>query len=126
MNNSINISIIIPSYKPQDYMWECLYSIKLQTLPKSTFEVLIILNGSKEPYYSKIESFLQTGFQDMNVRMIYTDTKGVSNARNIGIEAARGKYLAFIDDDDSISPRYLQEMYEIAEKGALPISNILA
>lgn len=122
----MDISIIIPTYKPQDYIWECLHSINLQTLPKSTFEVLIILNGCKEPYYSKITSFLHKNFQDMNFRVIHTDTKGVSNARNVGIEAAHGKYLTFIDDDDSISPRYLQEMYEIAEKGILPISNILA
>ena len=121
----IKVSVIIPSYKPQDYLWECLESIQIQTMPQEEFEVILILNGCCEPYYREIESFISkhsTG----NLTMLQTDIPSVSNARNIGIDNAKGEFLTFIDDDDYISPTYLQELYNIAKDGMTPVSNVIA
>ncbi|MBQ8543627.1 MAG: glycosyltransferase family 2 protein [Alistipes sp.] len=108
------ISIIIPSYKPQDYIWECLNSIRNQTFPKENFELILVLNGCKEPYYTKIQEYISNNFVGYNVNFIYTDVGGVSNARNIALDAANGEYITFIDDDDYISPKYLEELYYVA------------
>lgn len=102
----MKISVIIPTYKPQSYLWECLDSLRNQTFPKSDFEIFLILNGCKDPYQSQIENYLLI-HEICNLRLIQTDQLGVSNARNIGLDCANGDYITFIDDDDYVSPYYL-------------------
>lgn len=120
------ISVIIPSYKPKDYLWECLTSLNRQTMDKRSFEILLILNGCCKPYKAQIEEYIEQYMKDVYIRLIQTDQPGVSNARNIGINEAKGKYIAFIDDDDYISENYLQGLYKVALKGDMPISNVWA
>lgn len=122
----MKISIIIPTYKPGTYVWECLDSLKRQTFDNSAFEILIILNGCNEPYYSRLKKYTGDELAAFHVDLIQTDRKGVSNARNVGLDRAKGDYIAFLDDDDYISPTYLQELYAIARTGVMPVSNILA
>lgn len=110
----MKISIIIPSYKPQGYIWECLDSIRDQTFPKEDYELILVLNGCKEPYYTQIKNYINQNLLGYNVNFIQTDTGGVSNARNIALDAAKGEYVTFIDDDDYISPKYLEELYKAA------------
>lgn len=107
----MKISVIIPTYKPHDYIWECLDSIKDQTFPKEDFELILVLNGCKEPYYSQIRNYIEQNLSGYSVNFIQTDQGGVSNARNIALDVARGEYVTFIDDDDYISPKYLEELY---------------
>ena len=109
----MKISVIIPSYKPKGYLWECLESLYNQTFPSNDFEILLVLNGCCEPYKSQIEEFLK-GKDMCNVCLIQTNQLGVSNARNIGLDRAKGDYITFIDDDDYVSPSYLEELYEKA------------
>jgi glycosyltransferase involved in cell wall biosynthesis len=116
------ISVIIPTYRPANYIYDCLFSIKNQSISKELFEVLIILNGDKEPYYTDIGTFIKDKLVLYHVHLIYSSAKGVSNARNIGIEKSKGKYIAFVDDDDIISKEYLHEMYDIAKKDIMPLS----
>lgn len=108
---SMKISVIIPTYKPQDYLWECLDSLNCQSLDRREFEVLVVLNGPKESYEDSICRFIQE-HQDLNIRYFYSEVPGVSNARNIGLDQAEGEYIAFIDDDDYVSKPYLLELYE--------------
>ena len=108
----MNISVIIPTYKPQAYLWECLDSLVLQTFPKEDFEVILVLNGCTEPWKSQIQEYIDTKMQGMNVNFIHTEQGGVSNARNIALDNVNGEYVTFIDDDDLISPMYLEELYE--------------
>ncbi|MBO7261336.1 MAG: glycosyltransferase family 2 protein [Alistipes sp.] len=110
----MKISVIIPSYKPQAYIWECLDSIKNQTFSKEDFEIILVLNGCKEPYYSQIRNYIEQNLSGYSVNFIQTDQGGVSNARNIALDVARGEYVTFIDDDDYISPKYLEELYQAA------------
>jgi glycosyltransferase involved in cell wall biosynthesis len=121
-NFDFAITVIIPTYQPQNYIIECFDSINNQNIDKKNFEVIVILNGEKEPYFSFINNYLN--LCKFNYKMFYTRTKGVSNARNIGIEQSKGEYLAFIDDDDIISENYLQGLLNIAEDGFFPLSYI--
>ena len=109
----MEISIIIPTYKPQDYIWSCLHSVAKQTLPRDMYEVIIILNGCCEPWKSQIEAYIASNMIGVNVNFIQTDIPGVSNARNIGIDSMNGSYVFFIDDDDYISNTCLHEMLSL-------------
>lgn len=111
------ISVIIPSYKPEAYIRECLSSLREQDLQPDQFEILVVLNGCCEPYFSDLSEFCKHGLKDNNLKLIQTDTGGVSNARNIGLDNARGEYVCFIDDDDLVSPDYLKELHRLAKKG---------
>lgn len=107
----MKISVIIPTYKPQEYLWECLASLVAQTIDRSYFEVILILNGCTDPWKNQIENYIASKMQGVNVNFIHTLQGGVSNARNIGLDQAKGEYITFIDDDDFISPTYLEELY---------------
>jgi len=111
--DKIDVSVIIPTYKPQDYLWVCLDSLADQTFDKRRYEIIIVLNGCNEPYQSKIKEYISLK-PSCQFTFVQTDKGGVSNARNIGIENAKGGYIAFIDDDDFVSPSYLEELYEKA------------
>lgn len=107
----MKISVIIPTYKPKEYLWECLESLVKQTFPKEDFEVIIVLNGCTEPWRGEINNYIVTKMQDVNINFIQTEQGGVSNARNIALDNAKGEYITFIDDDDFVSPSYLQELF---------------
>lgn len=117
----MKISVIIPTYKPQSYLWECLDSLDSQTYSKKEFEVILVLNGCYEPYNTEIKSYL-SNHKDLQVNYIYISQGGVSNARNIALDNARGEYVTFIDDDDYVSPRYLELLYESASFDTLSLS----
>lgn len=107
--DSIIVSVIVPTHKPQDYLWECLDSLNNQVLDKRKFEVIIVLNGLKDPYEDDIKNYIKNN-SELSIKYIYSKTPGVSNARNIGIDMAKGEYIAFMDDDDFVSDSYLKEL----------------
>ena len=109
----MKISVIVPTYKPQAYLWECLDSIYKQTFPKQDYELILVLNGCCEPYNTQIKEWFSK-HSDLQVQYFQTDEGGVSNARNIALDNVRGEYVTFIDDDDLISPAYLEELYDKA------------
>lgn len=121
----MQISVIVPTYRPQEYIYECLDSLYRQTLSADTWELIIVLNGCNEPWFSKLNEYLDT-HRFSNARLIQTDTPGVSNARNIGMEQAQGEYITFIDDDDYVSDCYLEELLKIATPTIIAASNTIA
>ena len=110
---SPKITVIIPTYNPQNYILDCFESLEKQTF--SDYEVLVILNGEEHPY----EEYLQCKLNSYSFRakLFYSKVKGVSIARNIGLDKAQGEYIAFIDDDDYVPSNYLSELYKIADLG---------
>lgn len=125
MNNAM-ISVIIPTYKPQEYLWECLDSLVNQTLDKSMFEVILVLNGCGEPWKRMIEEYITARLSDIIVNFIHTKHGGVSNARNLALDVAKGEYVTFIDDDDYISPTYLEEMLALSDNNTMVIAKPIA
>lgn len=121
----IDISVIIPTYKPGSFLGECLASLDSQTLSHSQFEVLLILNGPREPYMSQIEDFLKER-PSLLCRLIYSEKNGVSLARNIGLDEAQGRYICFIDDDDLVTPDYLSDLLAIATPDTIALPYICA
>lgn len=105
----MKISVIIPTYRPQDYLYECLDSLCNQTVKKESFEVIIVLNGCNEPFKTTLQSYIKE-HDEVNILFIQTNIGGVSLARNLALDKARGEYITFIDDDDYVSPTYLEEL----------------
>ena len=113
----MKVSVIVPTYRSQAYLWECLDALRAQTLPSETWEVILVLNGEENPYRAQIEEYISK-YAAFNCRFIYTSEPGVSHARNLGLEAAIGDYICFIDDDDYVSPTYLEALLSAAEPDA--------
>ncbi len=98
-------SVIIPAYKCQAYLGEAIESVLAQTLPAS--EVLVIDDGSPDDGYRVAQSF------GTKVKLIRQTNQGVSAARNTGIRAATGDWLAFLDGDDVWEPAKLARIDEL-------------
>lgn len=107
----MKVSVIIPTYKPKDYLWDCLDSLVVQTMSKDDYEIILVLNGCSSPYKSKIEGYIKNKMKNIHVNFIYTEQCGVSNARNLALDQSKGEFITFIDDDDFVSPRYLESLY---------------
>lgn len=94
----INISFIIPIFNTENYINRCVLSI-IRNYPQSDYEIILINDGSSDNSAS-ICNALSTEYK--NVRTIHITNAGVSNARNVGIKEAKGKWISFIDSDDFI------------------------
>lgn len=121
--SKIKVSVIIPSYKPQAYLLECLDSLINQKFPHDEFEVILVLNGVKEPYYTDIENYIRESVKgEIDIKLFYSEMGNVSNARNIGLDNASGDYMVFIDDDDYVSGTYLSALYDKASRETIPLT----
>jgi glycosyltransferase involved in cell wall biosynthesis len=119
------ISVIIPTYKPLDYIFDCLDSLRQQELSKDRFEVIVVLNGEREPYFSQISNYISNDVTT-TIHLIYTEKKGVSNARNEGLNFSRFNLISFIDDDDWVSKNYLSDLldkYNQSNEFSIIVSN---
>ena len=121
----MHINIIIPTYKPQTYLWECLDSVFSQATGGYTYEVLLVLNGPKEPYYTEIRQYISS-HPTRSVRFLYSKKAGVSAARNLALECAQADYITFIDDDDYISPFYLKSLAAYAAPDRIVMAKSIA
>lgn len=101
------ISVIVPVYNVEDYIDICLDSIISQTFVD--FEVICVNDGSTDNSLKVLESYARF---DRRIKIITTENKGLSAARNTGLEAAQGKYITFIDSDDWISQIMFEKLYQ--------------
>lgn len=120
----MEISVIIPTHTPQKYIEDCLDCLEMQSLSKDLFEVCIILNGAMESCEKYLRQLLNK--YTFHYNLLTTQEKGVSNARNIGIDNTCGKYICFIDDDDCISSNYLEQLLiKTTNTGTIAVSNVM-
>lgn len=105
------LSIIVPIYKTEKYLAQCLDSIQAQTF--KDFEAILIDDGSPDHCGTIAENYAAL---DSRFIVIHQDNKGVSAARNAGLEKAQGKYCGFVDPDDWIESDMYVRMVEVAEQ----------
>lgn len=98
------LSVIIPLYNQAHLVGRCVKSVEDQGFSDSELEVLIINDGSSDNAV-EVVNVLQQKYG--NIRLINQENRGLSGARNRGIDEARGLYLYFIDSDDALRPNYL-------------------
>lgn len=116
------IAVLIPTYRPKEYIESCLSSLENQTLSKQDFCVYIALNGPRQPYESYLKSILEPLF--IQYKLIYISDPGVSNARNYLINSSKEPFIVFIDDDDRVSSNYLEALLQVSTSQFMGISNI--
>lgn len=117
------IAVLIPTYKPKEYLEKCLKSLNEQTLEKSEYRVYLVLNGPKEPYKKMIQNILAN--LELNYELIYSPQIGVAHARNRLLAESNEEFIAFVDDDDVISENYLEELLKVSSETDMGISNIV-
>ena len=103
------ISLVVPIYNVENYLWSCLDSIVKQTY--SNIEVLLVNDGSPDDSSSICQEFVA---KDSRFRYIEKENGGLSDARNAGIAEAKGEFLSFVDSDDWIEPTYVEDLYRAA------------
>lgn len=111
------ISIIVPFYNLKGYVSYCLNSILAQTF--RDFEAICINDGSTDGTRELLEEYAK---KDSRIKLIHQENQGVSVARNYGMQIAQGKYIAFIDGDDAITPEYFEILYREAEKSGADVT----
>lgn len=116
------VAVIIPTYRPGTYFYECLNALNNQIIGKEYFKVYICLNGDKYPYILEVIKILKN--VNFDYEFIYTTQVGVSNARNILLKISQEKYITFIDDDDIVSKNYLQELLQVTSINVMGISSV--
>lgn len=99
--DDIFVSIIVPVYNVENYITKCVNSIIVQQ--HRNLEIILVDDGSKDKSGVIIDNLEKT---DNRIRAIHQLNKGVSSARNVGLENAKGEYILFIDADDYIEPDY--------------------
>ena len=100
------ISVIVPVYNARRYLETCIASVLSQSY--SSLELLLIDDGSTDGSGAICDAWQA---KDSRVRVIHTENRGVSSARNTGIETATGDYIAFLDADDALLDEALTTMY---------------
>ncbi len=105
------ISVIMPVYNSEKYLSNTCYSIINQTY--TNFELILVDDGSNDNSPQICDSISK---KDSRVVVVHQNNKGICGARNSGLKIARGKYIAFCDNDDEMICTCLEKCIEVAEK----------
>lgn len=98
------LSFIVPVYNVEQYLDECLRSLVNQDIPPDDYEIICINDGSTDGSLKTLQSYAQ---RHQNIRVIDKVNEGVSVARNVGLDKARGEYIWMVDSDDFIAANCL-------------------
>lgn len=101
------ISIVLPVYNAEKYLSDTIHSVLNQTY--QNFEIIAVNDGSKD---HSLEILKQ--IDDSRLRIIDKENTGVSDTRNVALEAVEGEYVCFLDADDCLAPQFLQRLQDVA------------
>lgn len=108
------VSVVIPVYNVEKYLGECLDSVLRQTL--DDIEIICVDDGSTD---GSSAILVEYAAKDPRIRVITQSNAGLSAARNVGMDAASGKYIYFLDSDDYITDNAMARCVEICERDNL-------
>ncbi len=111
INYNFDISIVIPVYNNEKYVDECIGSILKQNFPIDRIQIILLNDGSKDNSLEVIKKY-----ESDNIIVINKENTGVSDTRNIGMKQALGKYILFLDSDDSLTENACKELFDFFEK----------
>lgn len=116
MKNDL-ISIVVPVYNVDKYLEKCLNSILNQTY--DNIEIILVDDGSKDDSGKICDIYKE---KDNRIKVIHKTNGGLSDARNIGIDNVNGKYITFVDSDDTIEKNYIEYLYNLLKKNNTKLS----
>ncbi len=105
------VSIIVPVYQVKEYIGECVESLLAQTY--TNLEILLVDDGSTDGSGELCDEYAA---KDTRVRVIQQENRGLSAARNAGLDRATGEYVAFVDSDDVVLTNYIGTLYDLADR----------
>jgi glycosyltransferase involved in cell wall biosynthesis len=106
----VKVSVIVPVYNPGPYIEECIASLLRQSLPPDAYEVIFVDDGSTDETPQRLDALAA---EVPRVRVIHQENSGWSGKpRNVGIDAAQGEYVMFVDNDDHLGDEALERMYD--------------
>lgn len=105
MNYNILVTIVVPVYNVENYIQRCLESIINQSY--KNIEIIVINDGSTDRSGIICDTFAK---KDKRITVIHKQNGGLSDARNVGIDNAKGDYICFIDSDDFIKDTYIEKL----------------
>lgn len=105
------ISIIVPIYKVEKYLSECIESIMNQTY--RNIEIILVDDGSPDNCGKICDDYKK---KDDRIVVIHKENGGLSDARNAGLAIAKGKYLNFVDSDDRLPENSIERLYKMASE----------
>ncbi len=109
------VSIIIPCYNVESTIDRCMEGLLSQTIGVENLEIIMINDASTDHSLEKMAEYEQK-YNDSMIVITYEENGKLGKARNIGMQYATGKYLAFVDDDDVIEPDMYRFLYQTAEE----------
>ena len=113
------ISVIVPIYNTLNYLQRCVDSIRSQTY--KYLEIILVDDGSTDRSGAMAEKF---ALEDRRIKVFHKENGGVSSARNLGIDKARGEYIGFVDSDDYIEPQMYERLLMVAVQEELVMVQI--
>ena len=111
------ISVIVPVYKAEQYLKRCVKSILEQTY--QDFELILVDDGSPDNSPSLCDEWAKN---DNRIHVIHKENGGASSARNAGLKAAKGNWIAFTDSDDWLDKAALKTLYDLANQHNVPMA----
>lgn len=106
------ISLIVPVYNAENTLYRCIDSILGQSL--TDFELLLINDGSKDKSGEICDGYEA---KDNRIRVFHKENGGVSSARNVGLDNAKGTWVAYVDSDDWVAKDYLKNLIDHTKTG---------
>ncbi|MFF3935345.1 glycosyltransferase family 2 protein [Streptomyces phaeofaciens] len=105
----VKVSVIVPVYNPGRYIEDCIASLLGQSLPPDAYEIVFVDDGSTDGTPARLDALAA---EDSRVVVVHQENSGWSGKpRNVGIDASRGEYVMFVDNDDHLGPEALERMY---------------
>lgn len=111
------ISIVVPIYNVEKYLRACIDSILVQTY--RNLEIILVDDGSPDGCSTICDEYKE---KDQRIIVIHQKNRGLSGARNAGIDIAKGQYIGFVDSDDTIEPRMFEVLWNNIQSSGAGIS----
>lgn len=111
MTVNVVVSVVVPVYNTGKYLQKSVESLLAQSM--TDFELILVDDGSTDDSGALCDSLAET---DQRIHVIHKQNGGLSSARLAGFRAAKGKYICFVDSDDTVYPTYLEKLYSAIEK----------
>ena len=118
MKNEL-ITAVIPVYNVEQYLRECVESLFAQTY--ENIEILAVNDGSTDKSRTILERLSE---KDNRLRILDKENGGLSDARNFGIAEAKGRYICFIDGDDTIAPAFIEHLHDAIQDADISVCDM--